>query len=346
MDSKKEIVVASMPIKPCWPTPAGLVTGVFVGRMLADYLSCRYVMSINELNGFKDLSYDCEGFVRGVHGMGVQVDEVWIDKVHMNAIKKNIMEMVEKGWIKVMPKRIMRCGCGRVFVEEKYANKYCKLIDVEDEISYCKVCGMRCDSVDSEQLIFCIPENIKPIKVIPAFLSKEVEWALQRLKGRKQVISRDRDTGCAVAVNGKKYNIDVDFAWAQLFSALPEKRQFLVASNHQIYTAAMVGTIAHLMSDKDVTFVLTPYIKKDSVFEEMDLLNGQYYKNALYLLSCLKWKKKECNWSYEIWNKYMKYSTEELTRCYKEVLEQSDDINSLLFYGFQYAQLNNRLGRI
>lgn len=292
MDTNKEIVVASMPIKPCWPTPAGLITGVFVGRMLADYLSCRYVMSINELNCFKDLSYDCEGFVHGVHRMGIQVDEIWIDKVHTNIIQDNIMRMVDEGWIKVMPKRILRCGCGRVFIEEKYASKYCKLIDVKGEISYCKVCGAKCDSEESEQLIFCIPENIKPIKVIPAFLSKEVECALQRLRGRKQIISRDRDTGCTVVMKEKKYNIDVDFAWAQLFSVLPEKKQFLVASNHQIYTVAMVGTIAHLISDKDITFILTPYIKKDSIFEGMDLLNGQFYRNVLYLLSCLKWKKK------------------------------------------------------
>lgn len=346
MNKNKEVVVASMPIKPCWPPPVGLVTGVFVGRMLADYLSCRYVISINELNGFKNLSYDCEGFVNAVYRMGIKTDEIWIDKAHTNIIKNNIVRMVDEDWIKVMPKRILRCGCGRVFIEEKFANKYCKLIDVKGELSYCKVCGTKCDSEESDQLIFCIPDNIKPIKVIPDFLSKEVECALQRLRGRKQIISRDRDTGCTVVVKGKKYNIDVDFAWAQLFSALPEKRQFLVASNHQIYTAAMVGTIAHLISDKDITFILTPYMKKDSVFEEMDLLNGEFYGNVLYLLSCLKWKKKECNWSDEIWNKYKKCSTEDLTRCYKEILEQSEDINSLLFYGFQYAKLNNRLGRI
>lgn len=346
MDISKETVVASMPIKPSWPTPVGLVTGTFVGRVLADYLGCRYVMSINELNGFKDLSYDSEKFVRDVRQMGIRAEEIWVDKVHTDIVQNNIMKMIDQGLIKVLPKRILRCGCGRVFVEEKYASRYCKLIDVENDNFFCKVCGTECDSEETEQLIFCIPENISSIKVIPAFLLKEVECALQKLRGREQIISRDRETGCTVVIKGKKYNIDVDFAWAQLFSAFPEKKQFLVASNHQIYTAAMVGTIAHLISDKDITFILTPYMRKDSIFEEMDLLNGQFYKNALYLLSCLTWKKKECNWNREIWNKYKKYDTEELTRCYREILKQNDDINSLLFYGFQYAKVNNRLGRI
>lgn len=346
MSYNVEVVVASMPIKPCCSPPAGLLTGVFVGRMIADYLHCRYVMSINVLNGFKNLSRDCEGFVDSVHRAGVSVDEIWIDKAQVNVIQDSIIKMVDKGLIRVMPKRVLHCECGRVFLEEQYANNYCKLINKKNGLFYCKVCRMQCISEESEQLVFCIPEKLKPINVIPAFLSTEVNCVLQKLKGRKQIISRGRNTGCTIVVDGKQYNIDVDFAWSQLFSALPEKKQFLVASNHQIYTSAMVGSIAQLVSDKDITFVLTPYINRETVFFDMDMLNGQFYRNILYLLSCLKWKKKECNWNFEIWNKYKKCSLEKLAKCYKEILEESDSINSLLFYDFQYTRVNNRLGRI
>ena len=130
------------------------------------------------------------------------------------------------------------------------------------------------------------------------------------------------------------------------YFTLYQKKQYLVASNHQTYTAAMVGTIAHLVSKKDITFILTPYIKKTTVFTDMDIFNGQFYRNTLYLLSCLKWKKKECNWNIEIWNKYKKYSEEKMSICYKEILEESDGIDSLLFSDVQYRQVYSRLGRI
>lgn len=335
-----------MPIKPCWPIPSGLLTGVFVGRMLADFFRCRCVMSINELNSFKDISNECADFIGGVNKAGIMVDEIWIDKDNVNVIQNNIVKMVDSRLIKVMPKRVLSCDCGRVFIEESHANNYCKLINIKNGAFHCKVCGGMCKSDESEQLVFCIPENVEPIKVFPAFLSKEVDLALQSLKGRKQIISRDRDTGCTIVINNRNYNIDIDFAWAQLFNSFPEKKQFLIASNHQIYTSAMVGTIAHLISDKDITFILSPYIKKETIFENMDIINGQYYRNALFLLSCLKWKKKECIWDAEIWKKYRKYSIEELDKCYRNILDESDNLESLLFYNFQYKQVNDRLGRI
>lgn len=340
-------VVISLPIKPQLKTSLGMTTGLHVGRTIADFLKCKYVMSINLMNGFEELEEQKKCFISDVAKMGINPDEIWFDKENTEKLVENIVKLIEKGHIYVQTKTMLRCRCGRVCIEKKHVNQYGKLFKLDDGHAVCNFCNENCDEIVDELLVLKVPTNLEPICVFPEFLGAEVENMVNKYKGKEIIISKPRNTGCVLKVKDRVFNLDVEFVWSQIFSCFEEKNMFLLASNHQIYVAAIMGIMSQLSGDKRITFILTPYMNSKSLFEMDVEATERIWLNRLFVLNSLKWKKKDCNWEKNVFNKLVKIEETKLKELYDCIVEENEKkLPELLTYSFQSQSILNRLGRI
>lgn len=340
-------IVISLPIKPQLHTSLGMTAGLHVGRTIADYLQCKYVMAVNIMNGFAELEEEKKCFVSDITKRGIIPNVMWFDNDNSEELVKNIVKIVKAGDVYAQTKTMLRCHCGRVCIEKKYANNYGKLFKIKDGHVVCNFCGKECDEINEELLVLRIPFNLKKINVFPEFLSAEVENMVDKYKGKEMIISKPRNTGCALKLGTKTYNLDVEFVWSQIFSCFEEKNMYLLASNHQIYVAAIMGIMAQLSSDKKITFVLTPYMNNKSLFYIDEKLVERTWLNRLFILNSLKWKKKECNWDKNMFIKMKKIEEEKLKEIYEQILEEKEKtLSEVLTYSFQSQNIIDRLGRI
>lgn len=343
----EDSIVISLPIRPQLKTSLGMTSGLHVGRTIADFLGCQYVLSVNLMNGFAELEKEKECLVSDVAKMGINPDKIWFDNKNIDELVSNIVKMIKKGIVYKKRKTILKCQCGRVCVEKKYADKFGKLFRLENEDVVCNFCNEKCKEIVDDLLVLHVPSNLKTIDVFPSFLSAEVENVVNKYKGKEIVISKPRDTGCIFEFGENRYNLDVEFVWSQIFSCFKEKKLYLLASNHQIYVAAIMGIMAQLTSVQSITFILTPYLNNKSLFDLKDDFYERAWLIRLFVLNSLKWKKKECNWDEGVYRKLEKIEEEKLKELYNDAINNEKvNLSDFLTYSFQTQSLLDRLGRI
>lgn len=104
-------------------------------------------------------------------------------------------------------------------------------------------------------------------------------------------------------------------------------KKYLIASNHQLYTAYIVNRIAKECGHPELTFILTPYLKEFQEFQKKykDL---DVEKLKLAILFALKWKRKECRVDENIMKHLKKMNNNELTVTYKKISSSIEIINN------------------
>lgn len=340
-------VVISLPIRPQLKTSLGMTTGLHVGRTMADFLKCKYVMAVNLMNGFAELNEEKACFISDVKKMGIIPDDMWFDNENKQRLVDNILKMIKQGHIYSEKKAMFKCSCGRVCIEKQFATKYGKLFRMEGANAICNFCNSVCAEVTEELLVLKVPEQLETVSVFPNFLSAEVESMIAKYKGKEIIISKPRSTGCILKINEKEFNLDVEMVWSQLFSCFEEKKLFLIASNHQIYVAVIIGIMAQLSSNQKITFILTPYMNNKSLFQLDEQTLKRRWLYRLFILNSLKWKKKDCNWDKNTYDKLIRIDDDKLEKLYMDIVEECEsEIYDLLSYSFQNQNIINRLGRI
>jgi len=149
----------------------------------------------------------------------------------------------------------------------------------------------------------------------------------KQFRGTDILISKNRNTGYSLILNGEKFYIDIDFLWNNFFSLFQQDNQILLASNHQLLLMYLMNYFSKIVSNKKLTFVANPYVlnrSEDLTYDYFDHKN-EYYKK-LFILYNLKWRKKTCYWSSSISDYLNTTSDTKLLNLYKSILISSKEI--------------------
>ena len=138
------------------------------------------------------------------------------------------------------------------------------------------------------------------------------------------MVSKKRNTGYSIYVNGKEFYLDVDFIWANYFHMFEQQNQILLASNHQIYQMYLVNYLSRITSDKKICFVANPYVTAPAncdVLSEYEKSSKALYKK-LFILYSLRWRQKDCQWSESVIKYLSSISDTRKNNLYRAILEQ------------------------
>ncbi len=319
---KNELIISTLPIKPQDKTNVGMLIGPTMSNVLGDIFKMPNIIGINVLNSYKDKSAQTNIFIQDLIANGIHYDKIVIDKDYAQQMLMKIEKMINTGLIRVATKRKLMCDCGKVDILESTINGNAKLYHREGENIVCNSCHSLCHSYNEQVLCLNLADNIDDsVEVSPVFLKKEMQSFSKNFKGSDILISKKRDTGYSVNVEGNTYNIDIDFIWSNYFDIFESQNQILIASNHQLLIMYLMNYLSRLTSKKSITFLATPYIlSKQSVdFSSYFLKDIETYKK-LFILYNLKWKQKDCFLSESLITYLNSISKTKLDNLYNAVL--------------------------
>lgn len=339
--NKDDIVVATLPIEPQEKTNLGMYIAPTLMNVIGEKLNCHKVFSINTLNTYIDKNDAKDIYLSDIQRNGIKYDTLLIDSLYTDKLLEIISNILETRIIKPSIKEVTRCACGKVdILSESIKNEHLgKLYKKVENNLICKSCGSICKSYKESVLILKLKNDVDDtIKIVPSFLKNDTNNLTKVFKGSEFLISKQRNTGYTLTYNKNTYNIDIDFIWANYFKLFSEDNQVLIASNHQLYQMYIMNYLSRISSNKNISFVATPYIKGTNGYSPQDKYEkstNDIYKKLLILYS-LKWKKKDCNWDKSIVDYISNISDTRKLNLYKTILNyennKSNNINELDVY--------------
>lgn len=320
----KDIVVATLPIKPQKETNIGMLIAPTIMDYLGTCLNVERIMNINLLNTYQDKSDDIHGYVDTLNKSMISYDSLYIDTNYVDKLLIIIDILYQKGIIQRSYQKVIRCDCGCIDMLDQSVNNNAKLYENRNGNLYCKRCNSECKTYYEEVLIFKLKEKSNNnIAIFPSFLKKEIKSFETQFNDTVILISKKRDTG----FKHLNFNIDIDFMWLIYFNLFPQENQILIASNHQLFIMYLMNYISKITSDKKLLFVASPYMKGNLAieFEKYNSKSLESFKK-LYMLYNLKWNQKDCNWSDTIFKYLNGISETKLNNLYKAMLYSARSI--------------------
>ena len=328
---KDNLVISTMPIKPQKKTNIGMLIAPTLVSLFGDIFNCEKIISMNSLNTYHDKDLELNVYKNDINENKISYDRVFVDKENVDKILSIIERLYSDGFITIKTKEKVICECGKVDMLNNFTNYNAKLFDKnrKGEI-FCKECGKVCKCYKEENLFLELRKDIDDsVNIVPLYLKKEMNGFSKQFKGTDILISKNRNTGYSLLLNGKVFNIDIDFLWNNFFKLFEQESQVLIASNHQLLLMYLMNYFSKITSKKNLTFVANPYVlNKD---EDLSLnffeKDNEYYKK-LFILYNLKWGQKTCYWSQSVINYLNTISDTKLLNLYKSIILYSKDIIS------------------
>lgn len=320
---REEMMISTLPIKPQVKTNIGMMIAPTIMDFIGSVLEIEKNIGFNILHTYDNKEIDFINYLDYVEKSGVNYNSIFIDKNHDMELLDIVLQMYKEGLIKQKTKEILRCDCGKVDMIYSINNN-AKLYTLEDGKIYCNYCKKECHKQIEESLVFKISEQINDISIIPLYLKKEINELSKNFVNTDILVSKARNTGYALNIDNKKYNIDVDFLWSNYFKLYDKSSQIYIASNHQLFNMYLMNCLSKITSDKKLTFIASPYIKMnlDKARNQYEIKTLKEYK-ALLILYNLKWKGKDCIWSDSIMNYLTSISDTKLKNLYKSMILSS-----------------------
>lgn len=328
---KENTVIATMPIKPQEYTNLGMYIAPTLMDVIGEKLQCRKVFAMNLLNAYKNKESCKSIYESDILKNGITFDDLFVDSLVTDELLAIIYEMIERQIVVAENKEVIRCSCGKVDMLYDSTNNESlgKLYKKENENFVCTVCGTECKVYKQDVLLLELNENVDDsVKIVPNFLSKDINHLSKIFRGSKFLVSKNRETGYKINYKGKDYNIDIDFLWLNYFKLFPEENQILIASNHQVYQMYIMNYINKISSDKNLNFIANPYVRVLNDYyplEQYEQRSNSIYKKLLILYS-LKWRKKESFWDYSTINYLSNISDTRKKNLYEAILKYENDL--------------------
>ncbi len=316
-------VVMTMPIKPQEETNIGMYISPTLMEVLSDILSCDSVMAVNLLNTYKDKDLQLKHFIDDLERQGIKYDKLFVDKNYVDKILTLIQELIKRGFVKKSTEEVFRCDCGKVdFLKQGINSNTNKLYYEKNGKYYCKECGSECKSFKEDVLVLDLSKDVDDsMLIVPTFLKNDVKHLTKAFKGSKMLVSKQRDTGYQLDVDGKKFNIDIDFLWTNYFRFFDNDQIIMLASNHQLYKMYLLNYLNKIISGNEICFVAHPYMnlsRELNPLAEYEKTRDSIYKK-LFILYNLKWQNKNCDWSSSTISYLSNISTTRRNNLYKVI---------------------------
>lgn len=316
-----------MPMKPKLNN-SGFKILPLVTNVVGDILDCETVLTFNVLHGFKDNHVTMDDYIKELNNIDITYDRVVMDKDFVEQAKQNIVNFYEKGLVEIEDKDVISCECGVVNTTKENIDKISKmkLAHFENGIVVCEKCGKECKSRVQKVLVLKTKKiNLGTIQIFPDNLTKEINDLLSTYKDTNILISKTRNTGVKLMIEGNVFNIDVDMVWSQYLSFYNQTSIVTVGSSHVLYAMVLSYIMERAInSTNNVIFLAVPYLK--NLKDDVDLFNElkDNTLKKLMTLFCCKWGNKQCYFSQEVFDKLNQFSQNEIHDSYEIMTKYSD----------------------
>ena len=316
-------VSMTLPAKPQNKTSLGMLIAPVMMELLGNKINSPKIITLNNLHTYRREDFK-DVYFNDLKQNMISYDRCYIDSENTVFLLNILEELVKNKKIVEKTKKIYHCECGMVdFVSEGICYNNGKLYRRVNESIICNHCNKEVKIKEDKALVLPFKKrmiNIDRIMVVPHFLSKELQYFLDTFDGQDILISKQRDTGYYIEYNNTRYSIDVELIWSQLF-AIENSNKILYASNHQIYVMFIISLLNALYSNKELIFILSPYINNNSKFDNFDNIigNSRPLVKKLFLIFSLNWKKKDNFWNYGLYKNINKLDDENLNKLYNYI---------------------------
>ena len=276
-----ETKIVTLPMKAYKKEKIGLLVIPLFSEILRSKTGFETTLALNLSDSFEQRYEYLNSYYELIKETNINLDNVWMDTKNKENLLKEIDKLVQLDAIKEKIKKIKRCKCGRVEIDENISKdirgKCFK--NINDEL-YCNSCKEIVESTIEKCLVF---ETMKDfdvnISAYPKGITKQLKEINKKIIGNDIIISRNRDTGYKYEFNGNTYNIDVDFMWQNYLSTIDNNcEKIVIGSNHTIFAMYMINLIERYKGNNNVSFIALPHIEGlDNIdfkkFKEKDVFN-------------------------------------------------------------------------
>ena len=325
---KDDLMIGTLPIKPQGETNIGMMVAPTIMDYIGDVFEIEKNIGFNTLHSYDDKDVLLDEYLGYVNKSGINYDSMFIDGVHGDELLKIVEDMYYSGFLVAKNKEILRCDCGRI--DMVYSpNNNAKLYTIKDDKIYCKYCGSECRKSIEKTLVYEV-DSEKNMSVVPLFLNKELSTFSDTFNDNDILVSKMRDTGYNIDTKEGLFNIDIDFLWMNYFKLFDKNNQIYIASNHQIFPMYLMNYIARKTSDKNLSFIASPYINvnMEEAKRQYEIRKLKEYKSLLLLYN-LKWKNKVSNWSDSTCEYLTNISDTRLKNLYKTMVLSGEEVVDL-----------------
>lgn len=326
---KDDILVSTMPIKPQKSTNIGMLIAPMLVNLLSDIYDSERIISMNSLNSYLNKDNELEVYKNDIDKNNIKYDRIFIDKNNVYDILNIIEKLYKDGFLSIKNKEKVVCDCGKVDMLKDALSYNSKLFHCDNLGNIiCNSCSGKCNIYSEKELCLELKQDIDDtVSIAPLYLKKEMKAFSKQFKGCDILISKNRNTGYSLMLDGIKFNIDVDFLWNNYFKMFEQDNQILIASNHQLLLMYLMNYLAKITSNKNLTFVANPYVlnKDEDISSKFYEIDNEFYKK-LFILYNLKWRQKTCYWSSSIYDYLSKASSTKLLNLYKSIIISSKDL--------------------
>lgn len=316
--------IITLPIKSYSEQLIGTLIVPSIAEVMRHKLDTEATLSVNLLDSFQDRGKYYEGFYNLIKDNNIKLDNVWIDSKNKEELKECIYNLIQKGYIQERKKEIKKCKCSKVEINSDILEnkKQGKLYTKIGENLVCNECHSILETSIKNVLIFKVPEKIgENIKIIPSRLQKSLVNMNKYMENKEIVISRNRNTGISVDYNHKKYNIDVDFFWANYLDLIKSKEKLVIGCEEVLYPIYLTSILERIRNPKsDTVYLAVPFVKglEKDIMDYNNLKNKEAKKLAL-IFSATKLKNSKSKWEDNIYKYFSKFNDSKM-RDFKNVL--------------------------
>ncbi len=297
-----EVSFISLPFQPMksMKTPFYFSTAI-MGEYLASLFDGEYYLGINSLHSFKQYSdEECNEFVEKFDFINRK--KIYFDADYIEPIKEIIQKLYVAGDIQIRTESTAVCDCGRAEITESEIKRFneinmdMQLAGEDEEGLKCRVCGNKLEFKLRKSLFLKIKEEElnEKMNIHPDYLNSDVNHFRKSLQGSFLRISRERNTGVVINLDGQEFNLDIDMLWKFIPICIESSKIIVVSSVKHLFPLYIINYLAKIM-DKEVYFVGLPFIQTSEIGEKvMDFYKDNAHRNSLRLLVDLGigWNKK------------------------------------------------------
>ena len=88
-----------------------------------------------------------------------------------------------------------------------------------------------------------------------------------QMNGKEIMVSRNKTTGVEIIIDGRVFNIDVDFSWLFIFQTSLCKNMIAITGYREIFYVFMSAYVNNLLLARNINYLTLPYVNNEQKFE-------------------------------------------------------------------------------
>ncbi len=341
------IPILTLPIKPSSYDKIGMYLAPLFANFLSKKVNGQFITFLNLLNSYKEQTEYVSHLLNRYNELGIAADCILSDAQMKNVLFEKIYSLAQQYHICAEKKEIVVCSCGKIdCLKESLQSQTGKTIYKNNDAPICQFCHERCKIIEKEVLLFKAPRfDLNKSFYFPTFSTKDFVELNSKFQYKKILISKQRNTNLPFQYQGKLYNLDVDFFWANYTALWPDKQKIILGSQRSIYPLFLINTLQKLHDPECETFsLLFPYIKNKynvNIMQELRSLEDRK-KQALYLLYSVKFKDKISVWDPNALNNIKKLDEKDVEYIY-QVIQHTPQMSEEKSFRAELIDATNQL---